>query len=671
MLLPLLLAACVQAAHAQQDAPLRSPDQRSFSIELPTAAMARTEGGLAVDLEGYDVTPFSHVDGTLLRVALDSPLPPGKYLLSLFWFLPDGSAETLLDAILEVPASAHAVHQVSGMLQANYRVADGPSAEFSGSDDTAAKGSISYRGERSSGAWRLAAGTDLIYDRYSEAAPADERWLLPMYALSAAHEGSIAATEVKAGNVAVRRENLVFSKLKRRGVAVESLASSERFELQAFSLVATPGNGIEGGVLLPHDSDNRSSGLDASVALLDERLQVNGSLIDGRGPLGGAGFNPLIDPAIIGGDSWNLGLSSRLAEGSVALALERAGSRFDADGIGIGAPARSDDATRATLSLASGGAFGSGPFSYWSIELQHRRVGLDFYSMGNLSLPGNLEAQSAYLQAGWRDFAVDLDLARERSNPGDDAGLATQTLERAGVGLGWSPGTLDIERGPWRWLGVPAVNSWLYRYQSSQPDADAPLVGFDVDNATDEAGLALTFARTRLSWGLQLAVVDYDDRSSPVFDGLFLLYEPPSDSRNLQASLQASWAASERISVDAYVQRNKLEEHDPDDVYRNTVFGIGGSFIVLPDRLTARASLNLGRDRSDYGNAQFLAERLRSQVADLQLSWQAIPARRDRPGLNLNLSGSYARNEDLALLVDSKLWSVFVGAQVDWNWSRP
>lgn len=667
----LLLAACLQPAHAQQGAALRSADQRSFSLELPPAALTLADATLAVDLDGYDLTPFSRVDGTVLRVDLDSPLPPGEYLLSLILFFADGGAEVLLDTLLEVPAADGATHNLSGMLQASYRIAEGPADAFAGADDTAAKGSVSYQGERRSGAWRLGAGADLIYDRYSQAAPADERWLMPGYALSATHTGAVAATELKAGNVVVRQDDFLFSKLRRRGVALESLALSERFQLQAFSMVSTPGNLVQGDELLPSDSDNRSSGLNASVALPDERLRLSGAVIDGRGPLGGAGFNQFIDPAIIGGDSWNLGLNSRLAGGSVALALERAGSRFDSDGIGVGAPARSDDATRATLSLASGGAFGSGPFSYWAAEFQQRRVGLDFYSMGNLSLAGNIEARSAYLQAGWRDFAVDLDLARERSNPDNKTNLATQTLDRAGVNVGWSPGTLDPDRGPWRWLGAPSINSWAYRYESSQPDADAQLVGFDVDNATGEIGLALTFARAQLNWGLQLGLVNYDDHSDPVFEGNFLLYEPPSDSRNLQASLQASWAASTRVTLDAYIQRNKLEESDFDDVYRSTVYGLGGTFVVLPGRLTARASINHGRDRSDFGNPQFLAERLRSRVADLRLSWLAVPARPGRPGLNLNLSGSYARNEDLALLAADELWSVFVGAQLDWNWSRP
>lgn len=669
--LSLLLAAGLAPAQAQQAGAITAADQRSFSLELPEAAFGHADAALAVDLDGYDLTPFSSLDGTMLQVALDSALPPGKYLLTLLLLLQDGSTETLLDAIVQVPVPTGATHGVSGMLQASYRVAEGPPESFAGTDDAAAKGSISYQGERRAGDWRLGAGADLIYDRDSRAAPAGERWLLPEYALSATHEGALAATGLMAGNVTVAPDDLLFANFQRRGVALESIGSSERFSLQAFSMVSAPENQLQGDQLLPGDSDNRSSGLTASLALPDDRLRLSGGLVDGRGPLGGAGFNQFADPAIIGGDSWNLRLDSTLAEGSVGLALERAGSSFDADGIGVGAAARSDDATRATLSLASGGAFGSGPFSYWAAEFQHRRVGLDFYSMGNLSLPGNIEAHSAYLQAGWRDFAVDLDLARERSNPDDDPDLGTQTLDRAGVNLGWSPGTLDPDDGPWRWLGAPAINAWVYRYESSQPEADAQLVGFDVDNATDEIGFALTFAKAQLSWGLQLGLVDYDDRSDPVFDGNFLLYEPPSDSRNFQGSLQASWAASDRITLDAYLQRNKLDESDFDDVYRSTVYGLGGSFVLVPDRLTARAGLNLGRDRSDFGNPQFLAERLRSQVADLQLSWQAVDARPGRPGLNLNLSGSYTRNEDLALLADDELWSVFVGAQLDWNWSRP
>lgn len=662
--------ATAPTAAMQHPAAILADDPRSFSVELPASAFTREGAAIAVDVNGYDLTPFGRLEGDILRVVLQTPLDPGQYALSVLLFLPDGGAEVLLDALLEVATPAGVQWSAGALLQTGYRLAEGPREAFDGVARDNAEGSLALATGQAAGAWQLESALDVIYDRDSTATPGGEEWLLPNIRLAAAHRGELATTSLSAGNVVIAQENLLFSRYQRRGAHLASAAQSGRVELQAFSLVSAPSNLARSDQLLPTDSNNRSDGLAASLQLAEERLELSGAFVDGRTPLGGSGFNVLGDDAVYGGDSWNLQLRSQLADGSVLLQLEHAESRFDSDGIGLGDPARKDDATSAILSLSSTGRFGSGPFSYWAAELQQRRVGLDFYSVGNLSLPGNLEIRSAYLQAGYRDLAVDLDLGRERTNPGDDPALPTQTLDRRGVTVAYTPGTLDPDAAVWQWLGAPSLNAWLYRLDHSQPAADAVLAGFDVDSTTREFGIGLSLARDRLNWGLQIGAVHYRDRSEAVFENGFLLYEPPSDSRTLQASVQAAWTLTERLSFDAYLQRNRLEETDVDNEYRNTLYGAGTTILLLPERLSLRGGLSVGRDRNRFGDPWFLPEQLDSRFADLQLVWHAVAARPDRPGLSVNLSATYAHNEDRSLLVDDELWSVFLGARLDWKRSK-
>jgi len=667
----LILGLVVQGVQAQSFASIQALDQRRFSLPLSEAAFVQEGSSLVVDLSGYDVTSFSRILEHSLVIELESPLPAGEYHLSVLQLFSDGNAAVLLATMLQVSEPDGGQYSVNALLQTNYRVAEGSGQAFDGTDKSASKASVSYEGSRVTGAWQLGSALDLIYDRYSAAAPPEERWLLPDYLVSATHSGPVVSSSLKVGGVGVAQQDFVFSSFRRRGVSLETVDVSDRFAIQAFSVVSTPRNLVGGGDLLPRESDERASGVTASISLLENRLRLKGGLVDGRTGLNGAGFNEFGDTAVYGGDTWNAGLQSTFFGGGVDVSLERAGSRFDADGIGLGESARGDDAERATIVFSSTGGFGSGPFSYWSMQLEHREVGIDFYSLGNMSLPGNLRVHSAYLQAGFRDFAVDLDFARERSNPDDTPTLASQTLERSGINVAYSPSTLELSKGPWRWLGAPSLNTWLYRMDSSQPDTDAMLVGFDVDNITEEAGIGLSFAKDRLTWALQVGLIDYTDRSFAVFDGPFLVYEPPSDSRNVQVSLQMSWMPTERTTLDAFVQNNQLDESESNNAYRNRVYGVGGSFVLLPDKLSARASLSIGRDQNSFGNPLFLDERLRSRVADLQLAWHAVAARDSRPGLRLTLSGNYARNEDLAWLVDDELWSVIIGAQLDWRRDRP
>lgn len=667
-----LLVACsalVPIAEAQSAVAILADSPGSFSLELPAAAFSSEGASIAVDVNGYDVTPFSQLKASTLTVALHTPLSPGQYALSVLLFLADGGAEVLLDATLEVAAPEGMQWSAGVLLQTSYRAAEGPQEAFEGIAHGNAKGSLSHESELVAGAWQLGSALDLIYDRDNPAVPAGEEWLLPKVELLATHRGNATTTSFLAGDVAVLQENLLFSRFQRRGARLASAANSGRIDLQAFSLVSAPDNLIKADHLLPTDNNNRSDGLAASMQLVDERLQLSGAFVDGRTPIGGAGFNNMSDDAVYGGDSWNVKLESKLAEGSVVLQLERAESSFDSDGIGLGASARRDDATSATLLLSSIGRFNSGPLSYWSAELQHRRVGLDFYSIGNLGLPGNLKVRSAYVQAGYRDLAFDLDLGREQTNPDNDPLVPTQTLDRRGLAIAYTPGTLDPEFALWKWLGAPSLRTWVYRLENSQPDADAMLAGFDLDSTTREFGVGLSFARDRFTWGLQLGVTRYYDHSDAVFDGDFLLYEPPSDSRNLQASAQAAWTPIERLTFDAYIQRNRLKETDFNNRYRNSLYGAGATFLVLPG-LSLRGSFNLGRDRNEYGDPWFTPEQLKSRFADAQLVWRAMEARPDRPGLSLSLSGSFARNEDLALPADDELWSVFLGARLDWARSK-
>lgn len=665
-----LFCAAALTAEAQQSSAIHADDPRSFSVELPAAAFSSEGAAIAVDINGYDVTPFSQIETDTLWIALEAPLDPGQYALMVLLFLPDGGAEVLLDAVLDIAAPEGVQWSAGILLQSSYRVAEGTREAFDSVARGNAKGGLSHEAERVAGAWQLGSALDVIYDRDNAAAPDGEEWLLPSVALAAAHRSEVTTTSFLAGNIAVAQENLLFSRFQRRGARLASTATSGRVALQAFSLVSAPSNLLRSDQLLPTDNDNRSDGLAASMQLADKRLQLSGAFVDGRTPMGGSGFNALGDDAVYGGDSWNLQLESTLADGSVVLQLERAESRFDSDGIGVGEPARRDDATSATLSLSSIGRFGSGPFSYWSAELQHRRVGLDFYSVGNLSLPGNLEIRSAYIQAGYRDLALDLDLGREQTNPANDPLLPTQTLDRSGITFAYTPGTLDPDAAWWKWLGAPSLSSWLYQLDNSQPDADAVLAGFDVDSTTREFGIGLSFAKDRLSWSLQVATIHYRDHSEAVFAGNFLLYEPPSDSRTLQASVQAAWTLTESLSVDAYLQRNRLEETDFNNHYRNMLYGAGTTILLLPERLSFRGSLNVGRDRNRFDDPLFLPEQLDSRFADLQIVWHAVAARPDRPGFSFNLSASYARNEDLAWLVDDKIWSVFLGARLDWKRSK-
>jgi hypothetical protein len=641
-------------------------DNRVLSLPLPESAFSREGTQLAVDLDGYDVTSFGRIDDGWLFVDLEVALAAGEHTLALLAFHTDGSNEVLVDTTLKVAASAHREWALNTLFESNYRAGESSGADYAGVDPFANSGSVSLSASDTRGNWGSGAAVEAVYDENNGSVAGSADWLLPAYELYTGYGGETASGWAVAGTIGVERDDLLFSSYQRRGAAFEAAAATGRLRIKGFSVNSRPRSGFDGDYVIASDDDDRTTGLSTSLAIVDKRLEFGGGYVDGKSRFGGDGFNPQAGTAVFGGDSWNLALDSRWLADGLWVHLERAGSDFDPDGLGIGLPAAGGDAVKAQVQVESGERIGAGPFAYWSATLQYSEVGRDFYSLGNLALPGNLEVASAVFQGGFTSVVVDVEIARETTNPEDDPSTATQTLRRSGVNVAWSPATLNPDSGLFSLLGAPSVSAWLYRIHNSQPDSDAPLVGFDVDNETDEAGIALAFSRDELNWSIEYGAIDYDDRSMAVFDNGFLVYQPYSDSRNRYLSVAVGWVPGERLGLEAFLQRNALEETDYGDEYRSTGYGLSGNFVIVPDRLDVFASLTRGEDRTVFGDSLFAPERFQSDVASLQLNWQAARAEGAQPAINLFLKGNFGRNEYPGMPAGDDFWAVYLGASLNW-----
>jgi hypothetical protein len=654
------------ATHAQADGVSWNPDSKLISLDLPEQVFTTDGATLAAELDGYDVSAFGRLNGQTLEIHLETPLLPGEHVVRALLFPPDGESELLLDVVLEVPAADIAKLSLNTLLETNYRASESSDGNFQGIARQVNSGSLAFAAEKLSGNKRISGNLQTVYNPSQLAGAAGNSWLLPTYSFSAGYQGETANTTISAGNVAVSREDLLFSAWKRRGAIIETKTTSGRLHLQAFSVSSAPRNEFDGDYLVPGNPQDRSSGISATLASADDQIRISASLLDGKTSLNGAGFNQFNDAVIYGGKSWNIALDSIWLNESLWLYLEKAVSDFDSDGFGLGRPADHDDAVQAMMQLSSQGDLGTGPFDFWMAYLQYQEVGRDFYSLGNLSLPGNLTVHSGYFKGGLTSVLMELEIVREQSNPDNDPALPTQTLQRAGSTVSWSPTLVDPDNRLWRRLGTPSLRGWLYRTDNTQADSDALVAGFDLDNRSDESGFALEFAKQRLSWAVQYELFDYKDNSAAVYDGAYLIYLPPSDSRNRQASIKANWAPGERLTLNVMLQRNNLEESDFGNEYRSTNLAIGGTFILVPEKLTLALNLNRWQDRNRFSNPQYAAENLQSRIANLQLNWIVRQKTAQSPGVNMFLKGNYGRTQDPAFLLDDKTWSIYLGAAIRW-----
>jgi hypothetical protein len=668
-LLAAFIASLPCLALAQSGAVIVAEDNMSMTVSLPDSAFAAEGASLSIDLDGYDISEFVRLDGTTLLIDLDSPVGAGERSLTVYLFHASGEAEIVLEDVLLIESTG-VQWEANTTFQTNYRADESSEIDFDGVDDTSNSGSVSLRAEKSSGNWQFGAAVDAIYDTENAVLPGDDRWMLPDYQLRFAYGNDRTGTSLSAGNIYVSRDDLLFSGYNRRGAALEAGMASGRIQLQMFSLNSTPKNGLDGDYFYPGDSNDESNGVSGTVTIVNEHLFLSGGFVDGKTTFGGAGFNEFDDPVIYGGDSWNVALDGYWMSDSIWIHAETAESTFDSDGIGIGLSESDDEATQIALQLSSDGDLGYGPFNYWSVYYQYQRIGIDFFSLGNMSLPGNLDIRSFYFQGGFDSLSVDFEVTREMTNPDDDPALPTQTLRRAGVNLSYAPAVINPDNALWATFGAPSLTLRLYETQNRQPFSDALLAGYDLSNFTEETGAGLAFAKETVSWSLQYDIIDYDDSSQEVFDGGFLIYEPLSDNRNHATSVQASWAPGERVALDAMLQWNDLEEFDSGDEFQTKTWSLSGNFVLVPERLSFYASVSQGRDENRFGDPQFIDERFRNRFASVQFNWAALVADGSRPGLDVFLKGNWMQNDDLSFMTESRIWSVYLGAAVNWAGSK-
>jgi hypothetical protein len=331
---------CLAASQAAADAVVVEFDavNRTLAVPVPESAFSREGIELAVDLDGYDVTAFARIEDRWLLVEFDVDLAAGEHALALVAFHADGSEETLADAVFEIAATDRAEWALNTVLESNYRVQES-SGDYAGADVLANSGSISVSSEGTRGKGGYGAVVEATYDEANASIPGTDEWLLPYYEFYAGRSGETASAWAVAGNIATDREDLLFSSYQRRGAALETSARAGRFTLRGFSVGSEPQGGFGGDYFFASDADDRSSGVTTSLVVAEKRLELGGAYIDGRSRFGGDGFNPQNELLVFGGETWNVSVDSSWLDDEFRIRFERAGSDFDADGIGSGAGA--------------------------------------------------------------------------------------------------------------------------------------------------------------------------------------------------------------------------------------------------------------------------------------------------------------------------------------------
>ena len=653
---------------------------------------------LAVELDGYDISALVERQDGELVLNLGGALSEGVHALQVLVFYADGNVATLYETSLQagagavpaeqgqasagggadpaVPAeqglSSTARHSFSALLSNSYRAAEKDGDDYAGSSRQTSNGGLTYRGEGAApgSEWRWQAELDTLYDSQAQYSPTGNEWEMANYRLAAQQGHGAGQRSLSLGNYAVLRDDLLFGAYQRRGVTLGFGNSLESpWQLDIFALQSEPLTDIERRLGYPDSGAERTAGGLLTFSPLSEapeRLQFSAGFVDGESTDSGTAWLSPDQQTRYGGQSWNFAVDSRLGQNSVWLHGDYAHARFDSDGLGQGEGAQSDTAHDLQAQLNSGEWFGPGPLDQWSLTVQRREVGLDFFTLGNLSLPGDLRLERMNWQGYVGNLQLDAELARETNNLDQQDEIADQTADRQQINLYYYP-AVDAQALPWRWLGTPALNAGWSQTVRRQDESDALQVGYDLDDRTREQVAGVSFYQGRWNWSVQHTQQQTDDRSQPVEQNGFVVYEPPSDQQNRFTTLQVGFLPFDSLSLSTSWQWNKQQVTDENSVYRSVSKGIDLAWEIVPQRWRLNGSYYRGRDQSDMGDDLFMGDSLLQQSASLQLTWTARQPQGLDPGLDVFVKTSYAQQDSQLFDQADEDWQLLVGFDLRWD----
>jgi hypothetical protein len=643
--------------------------QVTVSIPLPPGA---AEGGsLLLELDGYDISAISQIADGRVELSLESlALEPGQHHLLILAARDNGDIDTVAEHTLDVFAREGvraSSHRWNLLLSSDYRFAEHPDEPYDGQSRSHQNGALQWAADTDRGTWAAGSTLDLLYDSVREASPEGERWQMPAVDLRVARRFSNGQIELAFGDRQAEDGNLIASAFNRRGLRLRAQALEDRFTAETFTLHSDPVTSLDADVP-PFDDDNSSVGAQVTLAPLAHHpraLRLFATWLDGDSTLGGTGVfvaDELSEPPLaVGGESWTVGLDSFLLDEALWLHGEYAGSRFDADGIDFGNPAGDDDAHRLVLQLASGGAVRIPGLDQWSLGFERQMVGAQFYSIGNLLLPNDLDLNQVYGSALWRGFELQAQWLDQHTDV-DDAPLAPRIdSEQGRFGLSFTPQVADPGSGAWKWFGVPTFRVGYETTDNVQAAADATLVGYDLDNTQRSLSLGVDAAYQRFSVGLSYERIDRDDRSQALVVDDFVIYEPVPDSEETIFGVTLTWQPHERLVLSPQWQRSRLRQESGDDIDSET-WGVQLTADILPEKLSAQIGWTEASDQQRFFELPQDAQRQSSSNGNFDLVYRMRI-------LSFHLRGLYGRNEFRSALLDESgsQWQASFTVQLNWG----
>ena len=626
------------------EAGLRSP-QGTLRIHIPPAVPEETRQRLLMELDGIDVTAMARAERDTLAFSPPRPLSWGAHVLRLLEVTADGD-------ILERGAWTFEVRKTRRFREAESRL----DADLLLSRRVAQKnlayppdpyqgqGSLQANGTVAEGDWRLEGGGDLYLVSEKTQAPNGKPFDLGEYLLSLAGDGA----QLNLGHHDIGADNLILREFNRRGVSGKLAAAGGQAKLTAFAMRTESTIGAE-DFLGIGKADALTSGATVTFSPFAgeaDRLRLSAAYLTGKGRQ--AGFSEYGDDALEETSAWNAVLDARLLDRQLRLRGEYAASRANLDLTDPAAGAEDDYGYTllADFTPAEARVVGGEPLA-WNLGLEQRRVGTFFRSLGNTGLPSDKFLRRAFARLDWAGLSINASLGAENDNVNGIDFLPTTGTDQAMLSASYAPPYRAEAAGGPGLFGQPSFNAAISRTRQKTTRTPAGFSGTPADALATDLQLSAAFYPGAWSWSIGHILSLFEDRTDTF-----------SDTQNNLTTLDLNIPLGERLSLTPTLQWNTLRDRDLGIRTNGLLVEVGAMYSLIADKLGGSINLSLNRESASDDSVD-----TRTSTLDASLNWALRPARMNRPGLLLFLSGNYQALADRPMAVDARYYQAFIGVR--------
>lgn len=609
-------------------------------------------GRLQVTLAGYDVSSLVTSDNSAFYLQLAGAIDPGTYRLTFMVINNNNKSMVAYEDTLNVVAITRTA-SFEARNNTSYRLDEKEKADFTESVRLMSESALRVQASQQSNNTQLTANADIQHKTDTNTL-SGEKLEIANFHLGYQQKTNLGTLGFSAGNQTVATQGLVFNGFNRRGLGAQYESTDQQLKLNTFFINTDPEISYKDNLLVAGNKEERSFGGSLDYQVFNnhpERLRIQAGIIDGQSQLQGIGITYTDDLSAevltYGGSSWQLALSSAWLENGLHFYAERAGSKFDLDGIDQGEDEQSDSAYHYSVSVQSRGPLANllKPIkaSFWQASYQQKEVGRQFYSLANLSLPGDLKTQQTSLQIGWPQVQFASGYYQGTTNTDKLDTLARQKTQQTYANLAYTP-AVNREKPLWQTLGQPNLTLQVSETDRSQNNQDALIVGYNLDDQTREIQVGINLQRDILNLGLQHSLVDYTNNADALEDSGVLLFLPGPDTKNQFTSLIVNYRPTNQIALNPTLQWSDYQESNNGNGQSSINAGLTASFSFPEQRISVHTTLNRLDQDSEF-SVGIPTQNYKSDQASLFIDWTAIKAHQSNAGLKMSLRNYWNKQQ--------------------------